>query len=79
MSNIRIVMTGHGRGEVFVDGVKINKVTAVEFRASAGEGELNTLSLSFAPTHVKVEGEADVTNIGSTEREFELRQSATEG
>jgi len=31
---VRIVMTGHGRGEVFIDGKKIEGVTSVDFSAA---------------------------------------------
>ena len=60
MANVKIVMTDHGRGSVFVDGVKINPVRAVEFRAEA-DGSCNRVTLTLIPEQVEIEGPADVT------------------
>lgn len=59
MTDVRIILTGHGRGEVFIDGQKMPGVTAIEFSASTS-GK-NTLVLTIVPERVEVEGPAEVT------------------
>lgn len=73
MDKYRIVMTGHGRGEVFRNGEKLERVTRVEF--SAGVQEMNTVTLTFHADEVEVDAEAvaqrDVTDIGDEARKYE--------
>ena len=57
MSEVRIEMTGHGRGEVWIDGLKV-QATAVEFAAAVGD--LNVVKVSLIPERVVVAGMADV-------------------
>lgn len=72
-SSIRIVMTSHGKGEVFLDGRKVQHVTGVEF--SSGVDRVNTVTLTVRASHVEIEGSAlvaiDKTSIESTDREYE--------
>lgn len=73
MSKVRIVMTGHGRGEVFVDGAKIPAVVAVSASVRAGphdQEELNTVRIELQPESIEIEGEFEVTTIESASREF---------
>lgn len=68
MRNFKIVMTGPGRGEVFMDGEKVEGVRAVSFSAEVGES--NSVILTFNAAAVEVEGLADVTTIGDDCRQF---------
>jgi hypothetical protein len=72
-SNIRIVMTSHGKGEVFIDGKKVSHVTSVEF--STGVGRVNSVTLTVSSPSVEFEGPSlvacDKTSIESAEREYE--------
>ena len=52
-------MTGHGRGDVWLDGVKVEAVRRVEFRAAVGM-EANEVVLTLIPERVSVEGPAHV-------------------
>lgn len=71
-SSIRIVMSSHGRGEVFIDGEKVKHVTGVEFSGSWNKS--NTVTLTLSSPNIQVEGPAlvqiDETSIGSDAREF---------
>lgn len=58
MHNFKIVMRGPGIGEVWLDGEKLEGVTAVGFHAEAGQA--NTVSLTFVANSVEIEGEAEV-------------------
>lgn len=58
MANVKIVMSGHGRGEVFIDGHRIECVYAVEFNARTNER--NEVCLTLIPKAVEIEGPADV-------------------
>lgn len=61
MSHVRIVMSDHCRGEVFVDGMKLEGVVSVEFHASAAKrGDLNRVLIALAPARVEIEGPAAV-------------------
>lgn len=57
--NVRIVMDQHGRGDVFIDGQKLNRCRS--FSLSAEVGELNLLQLVLVPEKIEVEGVFDVS------------------
>jgi hypothetical protein len=63
VSHVRIVLTGHGRGEVFVDGEQVRGVSRVQFKADAGN-QLNELVLTINPQAVEIEGPADFVTAG---------------
>jgi len=74
---IRIEMTGHGRGTVFSNGVELKDVQSVSFRFEAGG--VNVVTVELFAQLVTVTGPADVTqtraiidvtNLSSTSREF---------
>lgn len=66
--SIRIVMSAHGRGEVYVDGVKIDRVRGFSFIAAVGE--CNRMLLDIVAARVEIEGPADVTDIGDEARRY---------
>lgn len=70
MSNVRITMSQHGRGEVLVDGRKIEGVRSIEFRA--GVDEVNSVCLDLSVAEVVIDGCVDVSTIGDTSRRFRL-------
>lgn len=55
---IKIEMTGHGHGKVFVDGVQLTH--AVAARVRIGVGESNRVLLMLAPEQVEITGPFDV-------------------
>jgi hypothetical protein len=57
-NQIRIEMTGPGRGKVLVDGVEVPYVARVEFIASAGEPKANTVRLDLLAKDVLIEAPA---------------------
>lgn len=57
--NVRIVMTDHGRGEVWVDGQKIPNVCAVRFVAE--EGRPNAVQVEIVAKAIDIEGPASLT------------------
>lgn len=62
MPNVRIVLTSHGRGEVFIDGAPVTGVTAIGVRA--GVEATNRVTLTLLANEVTIEAaEADVTSI----------------
>lgn len=61
MADIRIVMTGHGRGEVFVGGVKVEKVRKIEF--SSEPACTNEVRVTIIPETVEIEGPAEVSRL----------------
>jgi hypothetical protein len=65
-------MSAPGRGEVFIDGQKVKRVTEVLF--SSGVDKSNQVTLTVSADKVEIEGRAfvaiDETSIESTEREF---------
>jgi hypothetical protein len=69
LHKFRIVMKGANRGEVFIDGEKVNGVTAIEFSASVDA--MSMIKLTFHAADVDVEGVADITTIGDTEHRFQ--------
>ncbi len=70
---VRIVMTGHGRGEVFIDGQKIERVRGFSFMCDTYDR--NRLLIDIVADRVEIDGVADVTNIESTTRVFEAGSS----
>lgn len=58
--HVRIVMSAHGRGTVWVDGREITDIDGFSFEASAGPDALNRLVLRLIPAHVEIEGPAKV-------------------
>lgn len=52
--NVRIEMTGHGRGRVFVNDVELIGVKAVAFRASAEK--FNVVTLVIHADKVSIDG-----------------------
>lgn len=58
-ADVRIVLTGHGRGEVYLDGEKIDKVRRLKFTAGVGEGP-NLLELEICAERVEIIGPAEV-------------------
>jgi hypothetical protein len=53
-SIVKIVMTGHGRGEIFIDGIKVPNTLGFAIESMAGE--TNKLSLQLLPARIEVEG-----------------------
>lgn len=53
-ANFRVVMTGHGRGEVFVNGVQMPGVTAVTLRV--GHDQLNVVTLEMCIPAIEFDG-----------------------
>lgn len=77
MSNIRIVMHRHGRGEIFVDDVKVPGV--FEIGMTAGVDQTNNVTIKVRAEKVDVSGVFDVTTIESVCREFRtVRESESE-
>lgn len=73
MANVKIAMSGHGLGEVFIDGNKILGVRAISF--SSEVGGVNTVKLDLLSEVCEIDNLetsqiVDVTNIGSTAREY---------
>lgn len=57
--NVKVIMTGHGRGRVIIDGQEVKGVKSVRFHA--GLNEVNTLELSLAVSVIEIEGKAEVS------------------
>ena len=57
MSHIRIVMTGHGRGEVFVDGQQVQDVQSIQFAADA-RNCANEVVLTVTPKTLDIDAPA---------------------
>lgn len=53
-AEVRVVMTGHGRGEVFVNGEKLDGVRSVNL--SAGINQENLVTLEIVATTVDISG-----------------------
>lgn len=58
MADVKIVMTEHGRGDVFVDGRKVDGVRAVEF--SGAVDRRNEVRLTLLTKTVSIEGPAEL-------------------
>lgn len=59
-ADVEIIMTDHGRGEVFIDGVKVPAVRRLFFSASAEPRQLNVLTLDLVVDRISIEGVAEV-------------------
>lgn len=59
--NVRIVMTNHGEGEVFLDGVQLEGVYAASLQVAA-KGQ-NVVTLELRPQRVTVEGPFEVNEM----------------
>jgi hypothetical protein len=70
----KVVMTGHGRGELWIDGQKVEKVRGIALKV--GVGEQNILSVEYTPDEIDVEGQFDVTTIEHDSRvwKFQIRK-----
>lgn len=60
MSTVRVVMHGHGKGQVFIDGVEQKRVLA--FKVECGVGEVNRLTMTTLVDEIDIVcDECDVT------------------
>lgn len=57
-ADVRIEMSAHGVGRVFVNDRELKGVVRVEF--SAAHGQPNTCTLSLIPEKVTIQGPADI-------------------
>lgn len=71
MSYVKVVMFDHGRGEIFIDGVEVKGVSGIDF--SACVDGLNKVTLTMIANQFEIEGVADVTLIGDSERKYAMR------
>ena len=76
MAKVRVVLTGHGRGEVFVDGQKVERVKSVALTAAACKE--NRVTLTLIPDTVEIEGECEVTSMDDEVRRFVAFSSDSE-
>jgi len=67
-SSLRVVMEGHGRGTVFLDGNEVPRVRCVRIACEAGE--LNRVIIETSAEVIDFEGEVDVTDIGMKARKY---------
>lgn len=51
-------MEGHGRGQVYIDGVRQERL--IGFKVEAGVGQVNKLTLILMPDVIEFDGEAEV-------------------
>ncbi|HEY4529381.1 MAG TPA: hypothetical protein VIG97_03480 [Luteimonas sp.] len=66
MADVKIVMIAHGRGDVFVDGHRIEGVRRIGFSAAVGK-EANMLTLELIPKRVEIQGPAELAEAPSVE------------
>ena len=71
--HVRIVMSAHGQGAVFIDGVEVTDVRRVE--VTAGVDETSRVTLELLASSVEFEGVADVTTIAHESRTFVLGEA----
>jgi hypothetical protein len=64
LQEVKIVMTGPGRGEVFLDGQKVDSVVSLNFNASVGC--VNQLHLILNV------GNGDITSMADVRRTYSL-------
>ena len=57
--NVRIEMTDHGKGRIFIDGIELSSLV-LSVKYSAAPLEPNTLTLTLCPKEVVIEGPADI-------------------
>lgn len=62
MAHLKLVLTGHGRGEVFLDGKRVENVTGVNVNACVGS--MNEVKITMICDQIEVEGEVDPKVIG---------------
>ena len=67
-ADIRVVMSAHGRGEVFLNGQKLEGVNRIKI--DVGVDQLNIVHVEFATSKVSFDGLVDLTDLGSYERRF---------
>lgn len=63
--HVRIVMRGHGQGEVFVGGRKVENVTAVNFSSAVGEVNCVSITTTLHPTQVEITGVSNTDEVKS--------------
>jgi len=64
---VHVKLTGHGRGQVWVDGVEV-KVRAVTL--SAAVDTVNICTIELIADSADAEGLFEVTTVGSSTREY---------
>lgn len=64
----RLTMTGHARGELFLDDKKVEGVRSVSIEV--GTDRANVLKVECLPSVVEIEGEFDVQMRDSTIKEL---------
>lgn len=62
---VSVRLTDHGKGEVFVDGVKLERVKSISITASAGRDEPNRVTIELISESVEFDGRAVVFRNGS--------------
>lgn len=62
MDKFKIVLSAHGRGEVWRNGELVRGVRSVEVRACVGE--LNIITLELFAAEVEIEGPAELEEQG---------------
>lgn len=73
MHDVKIAMTGPGRGELFLDGQPVAGV--VGFKLEADVDHVNRLTIRMLVKKVDVDGVADVTTINDDSRKLEAADS----
>lgn len=69
MNKLRIEMTSHGRGRVWLDDVEVTNIKAVSFWT--GVDELNTVMITMSVAQIDcIAEEVEVTNMSDTDRRF---------
>lgn len=61
MADVKIVMSSRTRGQVFVDGVEITRICAIEFTAAVDAAA--ELRITLRPKTVEIEGPAEVIDV----------------
>lgn len=61
MDKFKIVLSAHGRGEVWRNGEKVKGVRSVTVRA--GVDQLNVVTLELFAPDVEIEGAADIKDL----------------
>jgi hypothetical protein len=59
--SVKVVLTGHGEGDVFINGQRMLGVTGITFRASPGED--NQAVIEFMPRVFMVDGPGGIKPI----------------
>lgn len=68
VDKVKIELTAHGQGKIFIDGVEVHGVTGFSMKCSAGG--TNELTISYMPHSIEIEGVAEITSIGDESRVF---------